>query len=210
VIEMTTNESKTSDEVSPVQTQSAGGGFLGVLRRHQYSIARYVGLVLVVVGLAIGCPSLRRVEKTSRWPKVRGVMLGASYHEITGPPIRAWDTWITVNYQYEVNGQSYHGDAINAIKGGDHGELPPEVTGSKKTDASDFVNRHGQGTGIDVYYDPNNPGDAVLFPGFSGRYSIAVPMFGCLLSVFGVLSFVAASAKVKKIRISSSPDRSSS
>jgi hypothetical protein len=137
-------------------------------------------------------------------------MRGASYHEITGLPTRRWDTWITVNYQYEVNGQSYNGDRINAIKGGNHGELPPEVTGSKKTDATDFINRHGQGTPIDVYYDPNNPGDAVLFPGFSGRYSVDLPMIGFLLTAFGVLTFVAASAKVRKARISSAPVHSSS
>ena len=57
-----------------------------------------------------------------------------------------------VTYTYEVNGKTYH--SSNIMAGGEIGGLNVEST----------LARYPQGAQVTVYYDPQNPKDAVLEP----------------------------------------------
>lgn len=58
-----------------------------------------------------------------------------------------------VSYTYEVNGKKYH--SSNIMAGGELGGVKVEST----------LARYPLGSNVTVYYDPQNPKDAVLEPG---------------------------------------------
>src|ERR1051326_3471856 len=112
----------------------------------------------VGVGLLLFGNNQRRQGSASQsWPTTTGTILSATldqqtrrnsqgYHDVTYAP--------TVEYTYEVNGNSYRSDKINA------GWTVSYDAGT----AQNKISQYQPGARVTVYYNPSDPADAVLEP----------------------------------------------
>lgn len=93
----------------------------------------------------------RREKAVQTWPTVTGT-IGTSEARTHRHSGRQSATFPHVTYTYEVNGKTHH--SSNIMAGGEIGGLNVEST----------LARYPQGSKVTVYYDPQNPKDAVLEP----------------------------------------------
>lgn len=83
----------------------------------------------------------------------------------------------SVLYEYEVNGQKYSSNRLMSMS--------MSVAGNVKL-VEKYVSRYRVGETITVYYDPNNPSDAVLEPGLAGTFRVMMGIgggVGCLIGI---------------------------
>ena len=110
-----------------------------------------IGCVLVILNvifLAIIFATRRKMIAVQSWSSAMGTVL-ASYLERRSSSDGSTN-YPVVQYSYQVGGQMYQGAKI----------APGMEVGG--TGAGKVVNRYPQGAQVMVFYDPNNPSDAVL------------------------------------------------
>lgn len=113
---------------------------------------------LLVDGILLGIilVTRRKVAQAADWQSTMGMVTHSSIEWRRGSKGSSV-AYPVVQYTYKVMGQMLQGRKV----------MPgPEVGG---TGAHKVVNRYPAGTQVMVYYDPNNPSDAVLersMPGF--------------------------------------------
>jgi hypothetical protein len=93
-----------------------------------------------------------RENAAQTWPTVTGEIIASKVkkrHDSEHGPVE----YPHVSYTYEVNGKTHH--SSNIMAGGEIGGVNVEST----------LTRYPQGSKVTVYYDPQNPKDAVLEPG---------------------------------------------
>ena len=111
-----------------------------------------IGIVLVilnVVFLAILFFMRRRMAVVSQWPAAMGTVT-TSYLEQRHSSEGGYTNYPVVGYSYQVSGQAYQGAKLAP---------GPEVGG---TGAGKVVARYPAGAQVMVFYNPQNPSDAVL------------------------------------------------
>jgi uncharacterized protein DUF3592 len=107
-------------------------------------------LVLNVIFLAIIFFMRRRMAAVSQWPSTMGTV-NASYLERRHSSGDSGSTnYPVVQYSYQVSGQAYQSTKLAP---------GPEVGG---TGAGKVVARYPAGAQVMVFYNPQNPSDAVL------------------------------------------------
>ncbi|MCC6498783.1 MAG: DUF3592 domain-containing protein [Anaerolineales bacterium] len=104
--------------------------------------------ILNVIFLAIIFATRRKMAAVQSWSPTMGMVL-ASYLERRSSSDGSTN-YPVVQYSYQVGGQSYQGAKI----------APGMEVGG--TGAGKVVNRYPEGAQVMVFYDPNNPSDAVL------------------------------------------------
>lgn len=110
----------------------------------------FVFLVLNVIFLGIIFFMRRRMAAVSQWPSTLGTV-NASYLERRSSSSDSGSTnYPVVQYSYQVGGQAYQGTKLAP---------GPEVGG---TGAGKVVARYPAGAQVMVFYNPQNPSDAVL------------------------------------------------
>ena len=112
-------------------------------------IIGFVFLILNVVFLAIIFFMRRTMATVSQWPPTMGTVLASSLeqrHSSEG----GWVDYPVVQYSYQVGGQAYQGRKLAP---------GPEVGGSS---ARKVIARYPAGAQVMVFYNPQNPSDAVL------------------------------------------------
>lgn len=112
-------------------------------------IIGFVLLILNVIFLGILFFMRRRMAVVSQWPSTMGTVMmstidwrSSSESGSTAYPV--------VQYSYQVNGQAYQSTKLAP---------GPEVGG---TGAQKVVSKYPAGAQVMVFYDPQNPSDAVL------------------------------------------------
>ncbi|MFC1845110.1 DUF3592 domain-containing protein [Thermodesulfobacteriota bacterium] len=85
-------------------------------------------------------------------------------------------SFININYLYSVYGQTYSGEHITyqSLK-----------SNTQSLQSIDFINKYKKGDMVDVYYNPEDPSQAILIPGYSKLYFIIL-ILGLILIIFGV------------------------
>jgi Protein of unknown function (DUF3592) len=115
--------------------------------------ALFVGGLVGFVGLQLAAA---RAQETATWPSVTGRIITAEAStrivKTFGSPPRVARV-ADVRYVYFVNGQRYRCDGVRVIPMLHYEELPDEL-----------VDRFHVGMTVAVYYDPENPADALLIP----------------------------------------------
>lgn len=107
-------------------------------------------LILNVIFLGILFFMRRRMAAVSQWPSTMGTV-NASYLERRHSSSDSGSTnYPVVQYSYRVSGQAYQGTKLAP---------GPEVGG---TGAGKVVARYPAGAQVMVFYNPQNPSDAVL------------------------------------------------
>lgn len=94
-----------------------------------------IGMIIVIIGALALAPALN----SQRWPSTEGEILDAA--ERPASPLR---------YRYTVRGQRYTGERVSF-----HRRQP----------AAALSQHYPPGKSVPVYYDPSDPGRAVLEPG---------------------------------------------
>jgi hypothetical protein len=112
------------------------------------AVISFFFLVLNVVFLGIIFFMRRRMAAVSQWPSTMGTV-NASHLERRSSN-DGYTNYPVVQYSYQVGGQAYQG--VKIAPG-------PEVGG---TGAGKVVARYPAGAQVMVFYNPQNPSDAVL------------------------------------------------
>ena len=112
-------------------------------------VISFVFLILNVVFLGIIFFMRRRMTAVSQWPSTMGTV-HASFLERRSSSEGGYTNYPVVQYSYQVSGQAYQGGKIAP---------GPEVGG---TGAGKVVQRYPSGAQVMVFYNPQNPSDAVL------------------------------------------------
>jgi hypothetical protein len=141
---------------------------------YQFSI-RVPGVVFAIISSALlvflyrGC----RVGLASRyWPSVRGIIKESSVEEVPDS-----DGCITyrpkIVYAYRVEDREYESKTWSF-----------RSTSCRKKEVSNIVDRYVPGSEVDIYYDPENPSQAVLERGITPRdYVIGFVIVGIIFLV---------------------------
>ena len=108
-----------------------------------------VFVILNVIFLAIIFFTQRKMNVVQGWSSAMGTVL-ASYLERRRSGDSGSVNYPVVQYSYQVGGQTYQGAKI----------APGMDVGG--TGAGRVVEKYPQGAQVMVFYDPNNPSDAVL------------------------------------------------
>jgi hypothetical protein len=112
-------------------------------------IVSFVFVLLNVIFLIIIFFMRRRMATVIQWPSTMGTV-SASYLERRSSSEGGYTNYPVVHYSYQVGGQVYQGSKIAP---------GPDVGG---TGAGKVVGRYPSGAQVMVFYDPQNPSDAVL------------------------------------------------
>ena len=112
-------------------------------------IIGFVFLILNAIFGAIIFFTQRKIKEVSQWPSTLGVV-DASYLERRSSSEGGSTNYPVVQYSYQISGQRYQST-----------KLAPgmEVGG---TGAGKVVERYPAGAQVMVFYNPQNPGEAVL------------------------------------------------
>ncbi len=145
-----------------------------------------IGAVMIVVAILLS--DLPKMIASQGWPTTSGTVL---YHKFVGVKFREYDGGFYTNinvyirYEYSVDGTTYTSLSINAIDTPFH--------------PSSFASRFPVGEDVIVYYNPKNPSDALLEPGFVNIFK-AFGGFSSLFLGVGVFFIFLGIVENKKIR----------
>ena len=145
-----------------------------------------IGCLLFVIGILIS--DLPKMIVSQGWPTTEGKIISNRtvahrFKKYDGTFYTIFDVYI--RYQYKVNGASYSSLSINLID-------TPSYPHS-------YASRYPLGKDVMVYYNPKNPSDAVLEPGFVS-ISQAFDVFSYLLFGAGIYFIYLGISKIKETR----------
>ncbi len=142
-----------------------------------------VGFVVFIFGI-IGVAMLfvyfrskKKVEESQNWSAVQGYITKSYIRRETDTDSdgdRSTSYFPEVLYTYEFHGQEYTGDKISF--GGKTGS-------SHHKKAQNFLAQYPVGQGVTVYYDPNNPEDAVLVRTAVGKLILIIGIIFTLIAL---------------------------
>lgn len=124
------------------------------------------------------------------WPSTDGTIL---YQRLVGQKFKEYDgdfytnTEVYIRYQYSVDGVPYTSLSINSI------DTPFNRY------PSSYSSRYPVGKDVIVYYNPKNPSEAVLEPGFVSVFK-AFDVFSYLIFGAGLYFFFLGISRIKEIR----------
>jgi len=142
--------------------------------RDHHTISRSLAMILganfvflATIALYAGGSRLLAARASERWPQTEGLIIES---RTTSNCILCRPT---INYHYDVKGQSFVGSNITA--------------GSQnyynRGEAVSKIRSYAIGSTLAVYYDPNNPSIACLEPGVQDSFAYLYLVFaGCLMS----------------------------
>ena len=136
--------------------------------------------IIVLVGAALMWKGARiqlKAQRAKSWPSVLGKVLESSMRAVLDNRGRTYQAYIL--YEYAVGGVTHRSDVWRL-----------GVGSSSFTKASTrAVERYPAGTAVTVFFDPDNPADAILEPGKASWFLFVA---GMLFAAAGVLLFFKA------------------
>jgi len=136
---------------------------------------------LLAVGLIIlGLLTLRQTPRSRRWAKVEGKVITSNVNEFTGKGGRTYRPMVI--YAYSVGAVRFMSSRIASRP----------LASSDRSAAARFVEKYPVGKTVQVFYDPQDPEQAVLEPG-------ANPWLPMIAG--GVFSMLAVGMRILRARI---------
>jgi hypothetical protein len=149
------------------------------------------GPILILIGVGafyfLG-GTLRQAYTSTSWPTVQGQIVRsevAQHRDSDGDQMYN----PVIDYSYTVNNQSYGGSQVTIMDG----------STSVRSLVQDTVKRYPSGTAVTVYYDPDDPANAVLEPGLKGGVLLLGGLFLCFPAM-GVLVIFGALGQLLRLR----------
>jgi hypothetical protein len=151
-----------------------------------FSIFFIVGAIVLMWGIA----SSRSALLSVRWPSVPGnvtVSTISSSHSSKGGTTYGAD----IHYTYAVSAQNYVGTKVTF----------GDISTSNSADASKILARYPVGKAVNVFYNPNDPAEAVLETGFTMGLLLPLgigtlfTLIGGVMMINGVVAYVRAGSE---------------
>jgi hypothetical protein len=141
-----------------------------VLRLNPYVVILSMFIVIGVFTTIWGWLIIAKVKKIRQWPGTEGEIAKSA------PGLKINDLLPEIVFNYTVDGRRYTKSQ----------EFPSDLTPDKEfTDT--YLNKYPVGAKVRVFYDPHDPEQATLEPGFiSGDWMVFA--LGVGMTLFGVLS----------------------
>ena len=151
-----------------------------------------IGIILMVLALAgfiTGAVLLYNDYETKSWPTAKGVIKSSDVHrevrtsknEETGQESTTTYFTAMVKYEYRIKGKKY--TASNVSYDYIYGIPESKYAG----EATEIINRYPEDKKVTVYYNPDDPNEALLEPGTSTTWKWTFIIGG----VFAVISIIA-------------------
>lgn len=139
-----------------------------------FSVFLIVGALVLMWGIA----SSRSALLSVRWPSVPGAVtistIKSSRSSKGGTTYGA-----DIHYTYAVSDNKYIGDKVTF----------GDISTSDSNDARQILNRYPVGKAVNVFYNPNNPAEAVLETGFT--MGLLLPLgIGTIFTLVGGLMLI--------------------
>ncbi len=137
-----------------------------------------IGLLLVIFGIV----KLVQAGASSSWPSVKGTVVSCKVQKGDSKGRggrrgrknrRSSRYYASVSYEYSVDGKQDVGDKIS------YGTV-----GGTRAKANEKAKQYAQGSQVDVYYNPDNPADAVLEAGQKASI-YTLPGVGAFFAMLG-------------------------
>ncbi len=145
-------------------------------------IPLFIGAIFGTVGFCImffwGWPVLQKAKASTDWPSVKGVVTSAEV--IRSRSDDGVNYRPEVLFDYTVEDEKYQQGNIR---------YDGNWSTNKSTYANKMVRKYKVGTEVDVYYDPNEPFEAVLEPGTSWMSYLPIG-FGAIFFLIGAGLFL--------------------
>jgi len=152
-------------------------------------------LVMTGIGIAIlfwGGSILKQCRAALSWPQTQGHMISSGltinhlpkFIDPRADPARWYGTHL--QYEYKVGDQPYISDRLSFR----------EADSPNPQDALKVMNKYRREREVTVFYDPKNPQEAVLQPGYIGGDLYIILMIGGLLALGGICIFYSQSLEL--------------
>lgn len=145
-----------------------------------------LGLVFLVLGLVlclvIGKPTVDMAKASKSWPTTDGEVIESRVKRVKSNRRKGDSYQVEIIFEYEVEGQRWTSN--RPWFGSDIATNDPNMV-------QGFVNECPKGKDVTVYYDPENPAEAVLQPGASIS-SYFMMIFGAVFALVGAVIFLVA------------------
>ena len=139
------------------------------------TMSKFNKTIVIVASLIFGYVcygNYRYSQQAKHWPSVTGTVTASAVVREGG---RLGGLRPDIHYRFTLNGQVYQGDRLTF--GGDHSYY--------LSDPAPFVAQYPVGKEVDIYYDPKDPNNSLLFPQLNS------PLFNLGLAL---IAWVAAGA----------------
>jgi hypothetical protein len=143
---------------------------------HSYLVLTLVGLIVGPLIIFKGIHANHRDRPSLEWPKVSGKIMQCDKMYHSGSRRSNGTYSIEATYTYTINHQHYVEHQITLWN--------PNLM--RKT--GNFILLHPVSSPVDVYYDPQNPANAVLIPGADEAGNRFTIICGCILFACGMVS----------------------
>lgn len=148
--------------------------------------ANLAGAIFLLLGLGVsyyGYRLIRKARASAQWPAAQGA-IESSTVDVERERERDSDGDVhyetkyipQIVYHYRVDGTDYYGDQVSF----------GSTSSRNPNRAYRIRDQYSPGMEVSVYYDPENPREAVLQPGVKGTTYI-VPVIGVLFALTGGL-----------------------
>lgn len=136
-------------------------------RQAKQALLLTLGLGLVLIGW--GAVSILRHASSSRWPSVQGKIISQDYWTVAARDNSRDRAKLHLTYRYKVGAQEHYGSQYGLGQSNCFGI---------QEDVRAIANRYPTGAVVQVYYNPDNPGEAVLHAGPDWREDSDFPLLG--------------------------------
>ena len=142
-------------------------------------LSKIIGLILLVAAMKVvmtGWQTYQAGQNSRVWPTTAGKVVSNEIDKSNGSDD---DTPynIYVRYTYQVHGQTFKNNSIR------HHAM---ISFATMDQAEEYIKKYPVGGIVKVYYDPQNPADAMLIPGSTAEGPFLI-FFGIFLSFISVL-----------------------
>jgi len=149
-------------------------------QRRARKVAAVIVLAMGVFLLVERGTLLQRGLATEQWPEVQGQLLQAEFTKVSSGRVRPGWRMILV-YRYEVDGRSFESSWIRRNE-------PSRRLNSEEREQAEA--RFDPGSAISVYYNPEQPDQAVIETGFGRRAWLGVLLGLFMLAVAAIFWLV--------------------
>jgi hypothetical protein len=148
-------------------------------------VPRAFALFLCVAGAVMIVAALRqsaRGRETGSWSRATGRVVESRVDELPGPAEEGGPKFRSViRYTYDARGRTYESEQVAV------GASPSDAS-PDRAEAQRRVDRHPAGREVDVWFDPRDPGQAVLVRGVPRAQTAATVVVGLALVGIGLFA----------------------
>jgi hypothetical protein len=140
-------------------------------------------LAFGLMGTYVGVSAYLDVQEVDDWPSTTGTVtdVGVSENFVSGHKGSSshYEYYPQVAYTYQVDGATYYGNDLAKI----------QSSYQSYADAQGHLDQYGVGSEVTVYYNPDDPNEAVLEQN-SQTEALLFPGIGALFLVIGAVGFI--------------------